>query len=44
MTREDGTCEPCDVFLRLPNWELMGEPDRLLDAVVRTLSSSSPGR
>jgi len=37
MTREDGTCEPCDVFIRLPNWDRMIVADRMLDAVCRTL-------
>jgi hypothetical protein len=37
MTRPDGTCEPCDIFLRLPNWRLMVDADRILDAVKRTL-------
>jgi hypothetical protein len=37
MTRPDGTCEPCDIFLRLPNWRYMVDADRVLDAVIRTL-------
>ncbi len=37
MTRENGTCEPCDVFLRLPNWRYQIDADRVLDAVKRTL-------
>jgi hypothetical protein len=41
MTKEDGTCEPCDIFLRLPNWRLMVDADRILDAVKRTLPGAS---
>ncbi len=37
MTKPDGTCEPCDIFLRLPNWRFMVDADRILDAVKRTL-------
>jgi hypothetical protein len=37
MTKEDGTCAPCDIFLRLPNWRYMVDADRILDAVKRTL-------
>jgi hypothetical protein len=37
MTKPDGTCEPCDIFLRLPNWRYMIDADRILDAVKRTL-------
>ncbi len=37
MTKVDGTCEPCDIFLRLPNWRFMVDADRILDAVKRTL-------
>ena len=37
MTKEDGICEPCDVFLRLPNWRFMVDADRILEAVKRTL-------
>ena len=37
MTKQDGTCEPCDIFLRLPNWRFMVDADRILDAVKRTL-------
>jgi len=37
MKDESGACEPCDVFLRLPNWRLMVDADRLLDAVLGTL-------
>jgi hypothetical protein len=37
MTKDDGTCEPCDIFLRLPNWRYMVDADRILEAVKRTL-------
>jgi hypothetical protein len=37
MTEQDGTCEPCDIFLRLPNWRYMVDADRILEAVKRTL-------
>jgi hypothetical protein len=37
MTTPDGTCAPCDIFLRLPNWRYMVDADRILDAVKRTL-------
>jgi len=37
MTKPDGTCEPCDIFLRLPNWRYMVDADRILEAVKRTL-------
>jgi hypothetical protein len=37
MTKSGGTCEPCDIFLRLPNWRYMVDADRILDAVKRTL-------
>jgi hypothetical protein len=40
MARTDGTCEPCDVFLRLPNWRFMVDADRIIDAVTRTLPGS----
>ena len=35
MTKADGTCEPCDIFIRLPNWRFMVDADRILDAVGR---------
>jgi hypothetical protein len=41
MTKPDGTCEPCDIFLRLPNWRFMVDADRILDAVKRTLPGAS---
>jgi hypothetical protein len=37
MTREDGRCEPCDIFVRLPHWRYHVDPDRLMDLVRRTL-------
>ena len=41
MTKGDGTCEPCDIFLRLPNWRLMVNAERILDAVKRTLPGAA---
>ena len=41
MTKPDGTCEPCDIFLRLPNWRYMVDADRILDAVKRTLPGAT---
>src|SRR4030095_14186219 len=37
MTKPDGTCEPCDILLRLPHWRFMVAADRILAAVIRTL-------
>jgi hypothetical protein len=37
MTKSDGTCEPCDVFLRLPDWRRWVDADRVLAAVLSTL-------
>jgi hypothetical protein len=41
MTNADGSCEPCDIFLRLPLWKHMVDPERVLDAVRRTLPGAS---
>jgi hypothetical protein len=41
MTKGDGTCEPCDIFIRLPNERRMVDPDRILDAVTRTLPGAA---
>jgi hypothetical protein len=41
MTRKDGACEPCDIFLRLPNWRFMVDADRIVDAVKRTLPGAA---
>jgi hypothetical protein len=41
MTKPDGTCERCDIFLRLPNWRFMVDADRILDAVKRTLPGAT---
>jgi hypothetical protein len=41
MTKEDGTCEPCDMFLRLPDERRLVDPDRVIDAVKRTLPAAA---
>ena len=41
MTTEDGRCEPCDVFLRLPNGGMVADPDRLVDHVKRALPGAA---
>ena len=41
MTKGDGTCEPCDIFLRLPNSRRQVDSDRILDAITRTLPGAA---
>ena len=37
MTSEDGRCEPCDVFIRLPNFKGVVDSDKVMASVVSTL-------
>jgi len=38
MTTVNGTCEPCDVFVRFPHWSLLVNTDRIVAGVQRALS------
>jgi hypothetical protein len=37
MTTEDGKCAPCDVWVRLPNTNIVIDVDQVMDAVTATL-------
>jgi hypothetical protein len=37
MTKADGSCEPCDVFLRLPNFKGVVDSDKIVAGVTSTL-------
>jgi hypothetical protein len=37
MTKEDGTCEPCDVFVRLPVFKGVVDAEKVMAGVVSTL-------
>ena len=37
MSSADGTCEPCDIFLRLPNFPGIANADKIMAGVVSTL-------
>jgi hypothetical protein len=37
MTKEDGTCDPCDVFLRLPNYKGIVDAEKIMTSVEQTL-------
>ena len=38
MTTENGTCEPCDIFVRFPHWSLLADTDRIVAGVQRALA------
>jgi hypothetical protein len=37
MTREDGGCLPCDVFVRLPNYAGIADAEKIMAGVIQTL-------
>jgi hypothetical protein len=37
MTLEDGGCEPCDIFIRLPNFKGVVDAGKIMADVERTL-------
>jgi hypothetical protein len=41
MSDEAGGCEPCEIYLRLPNWRKMVDPENVLASVARTLPGAS---
>jgi hypothetical protein len=44
MTDATGACDPCDIFLRLPLTQHHIDPDRVLDALKRTLPGAEAVR
>lgn len=38
MIHENGTCEPCDVFVRTPHWALLADADNIVAGVQRALA------
>jgi hypothetical protein len=40
VTSEDGSCAPCDVFLRMPNWDRVVNTDSILGHLRRALAGA----
>jgi hypothetical protein len=38
MVSAEGTCEPCDIFVRFPHWSLRADTDRMVERVQDVLT------